>query len=154
VKTLSAIFNNRYVVCIVKWALGLIFIVSALGKIVDPQSFADNVAAYRLLPIHIVNIFAMILPWVELLVGFSLLNSVALRSGALLAAIMNVVFLAAAASAMARGLDVDCGCFTVAKSKVGWALIGRDTAFLAMAILVLLHRRRVAESSPLPPANC
>ncbi len=142
----APLLGNKYVVGVVRWALALIFIASALGKIVDPQAFADNVAGYRLLPLYAVNIFAMILPWVELMVGLSLLNSVAFRSGALLAALMNLVFLGAAASAMARGLDVDCGCFTIAKSKVGWELIGRDIAFLAMSLIVLLYRDRAHDT--------
>jgi uncharacterized membrane protein YphA (DoxX/SURF4 family) len=125
---------------VARWLLGAIFIVSALGKIVDPAGFADSIAAYRLLPLYTVNVFALILPWVELLVGFSLINGVAFQSAALIAAIMNVIFIAAVASAMARGLDIDCGCFTVAESKVGWEIIVRDVVFLAISLLVLFNR--------------
>jgi hypothetical protein len=73
------------------------------------------------------------------LVGLSLVNAVATRSGALLAVIMNLVFIGAAASAIARGLDIECGCITAVKSKVGWALIGRDLVFLALGLIALLH---------------
>ena len=138
-RTLARILTSKLAVSIARWLLGLIFIVSAIGKIADPAAFADNVAAFRLLPVHAVNIFAIALPWVELLVGLSLLNGVAFRSGALLAGIMNVVFVVAAATAVARGLDIECGCFTAAKSKVGWALIVRDVALLVLAIVALLH---------------
>ena len=134
------VINNRYLLTITRWALGLIFIASALGKIADPAVFADSIAAYRLLPIYAVNVFAMILPWVELLTGFSLIYKMSFRSGALLATIMNAVFIVAVISAMSRGLDIDCGCFTVAKSKVGWELIARDFIFLAMSLLVLFGR--------------
>jgi len=95
---MKALITNRYAVLIVRWLLGAVFIASALGKIMDPSGFADNVAAYRLLPIYSVNVFALVLPWVELLVGFSLINGVASRSGALLATIMNVVFIGSAAA--------------------------------------------------------
>ncbi len=92
------------------------------------------------MPFAAVNIVAIVMTWTEFLVGLSLLNGVAARSGALLAAAMNVVFIGAAASAMARGLDIECGCFTVAKSTVGWGLLGRDIVFLAMSLIVLCHR--------------
>jgi hypothetical protein len=36
---------------------------------------------------------------------------------------------------MVRGLDVECGCFTVARSTVGWGLIARDLVFLALALI-------------------
>lgn len=115
------------------------FIASALGKITDPAAFADSIVAYRLIPVHAVNVFAIILPWVELLVGLALVNGVASKSGALLAAVMNLVFIGAVASAMARGLDIDCGCITIVKSKAGWGVIGRDVAFVALALIVLLQ---------------
>lgn len=134
----ARVLTNRYLQTATRWLLGLIFIASALGKIADPAGFADSVAAYRLLPVQVVNVFALILPWVEALVGLSLLNGTPLGSAALLATILNVVFLAAVMSAMARGLDIDCGCFTVAKSKVGWELLLRDVVFLTMSLLVFL----------------
>ena len=139
-KALGGLLRTRQVETVARWLLGLVFVASSLGKIVDPAAFADNIAAYHLLPLAVVNVIAIVMTWTELLVGLSLLNGVAARSGALLAAAMNVVFIVAAASGMARGLDIECGCFSVAKSTVGWGLIGRDIVFLAMALLVLFHR--------------
>jgi uncharacterized membrane protein YphA (DoxX/SURF4 family) len=122
-----------------RWLLGLVFITSALGKIANPAQFADDVAAYRLLPLYMVNLFAITLPWVELLCGLSLINGFALRSGALLVGLLNIMFITASATAMARGLDIECGCLTVARSKVGWGLIARGLVFLTLALLVLLR---------------
>lgn len=150
----SDVFLNRFVVTGARWLLGLIFLVSSLGKIADPGAFADDIAAYRLVPFGAINVVAIVMLWTEFLVGLSLLNGVAYRSGALLAALMNVVFILAASSAMARGLDIECGCFTVAKSTVGWGLIGRDLLFLAMSLIVLLqrepHQVRDSAITPLP----
>jgi len=42
--------THSYVVLIARWVLGLLFIASALGKILDPAAFADNIAAYRMMP--------------------------------------------------------------------------------------------------------
>lgn len=112
------------------------FLASAVGKIADPASFADSVAAYRILPNFLINPFAMVLPWVEVFIGLSLINGVAVSGGALLAIALNFVFLVAVASAMARGLDIECGCFTVAKSKVGWELMARDLILLGMSLML------------------
>ncbi len=141
-KALVWIISDRHVAFIGRWLLGLVFIASALGKIVDPAAFADNVAAYRLLPVQFVNLFAMVMPWLELLVGLSLINRVGFRSGALLAVILDIVFIGAASSAIARGLDIECGCITIARSKVGWSLIIRDAVLLVLATMVLLHSDR------------
>lgn len=132
--------TNHYAALAARWVLGLVFIVFSLGKIVDTATFADSIAAYRLLPLAVVNVVALVMAWTEFLVGISLLNGVAYRSGALLAALMNVVFILAVGSAMARGLSIECGCFTVARETVGWGLLVRDTVFLALAIVVLRNR--------------
>src|SRR6185503_15591900 len=44
--------------------LGLIFVVAALPKIVDPPSFAHMVYYYRILPGGLINISAIVTPWV------------------------------------------------------------------------------------------
>ena len=51
---------------------------------------------------------------------------------------LNVMFIFATASAMARGLDIECGCATLASTaKVGWELICRDSILLIASLLVL-----------------
>lgn len=134
-KRTAGISTPRIAVTAARWLLGIVFTVSALGKIADPSAFATNVAAYRIVPSQLINLFAIVMPWVELLTGLSLLNGMLSRGAALLAAVMNVVFVGAAISAIARGLDISCGCFTAAESTVGWGLIGRDLILLAMAIV-------------------
>jgi len=113
-------------------------LVSAVGKIADPAGFAESVAAYRILPNFLINPFAMVLPWVEVFVGLSLINRISVSGSALLAIVLSFVFLVAVISAMARGLDIECGCFTVAKSKVGWELIARDLILLGMSLVLFL----------------
>ena len=136
---IAGLMQHRRVVWCVRWALGIVFIVSALGKIADPGAFAGEIAAYRLLPAHVVNLFAIAMPWVELLVGLSLVNAIAPKSGALLAGLMGLVFVVAVASAMARGLNIECGCISVVKSKVGWKHIGADVLLVALSAVVLMQ---------------
>ena len=139
VSAIVGLMQHPRVVWCVRWALGILFIVSALGKIADPGAFAGEIADYRLLPVHAVNMFAIAMPWVELLVGLSLVNAIAPRSGALLAGLMGLVFIVAVASAMARGLNIECGCISVVKSKVGWKHIGLDALLVALSAVVLMQ---------------
>jgi len=132
------VLTNRTALAVVRWLVGLVFLVSAVGKIADPAGFAESVAAYRILPNFLINPFAMVLPWVEVFVGLSLINRISVSGSALLAIVLSFVFLVAVISAMARGLDIECGCFTVAKSKVGWELIARDLILLGMSLVLFL----------------
>ena len=138
---LSVTVSNRVIVVLCRFLLAAIFIYAAVGKIIRPSEFADSVAGFRILPISLVNIFAIALPWIEVVCGLSLITGVLLRSGGLMLAGLNVVFIAAAASAMARGLNIECGCFTLSRAHdtVGWSLIARDLGFLLMCVPIVLH---------------
>jgi uncharacterized membrane protein YphA (DoxX/SURF4 family) len=130
---------NRYLTLLCRVILAAVFIFAALGKIGDPQEFSDAIVAFRILPITSVNVFAIVLPWVELLVGLSLASGTQLRQSAFLSVLLNLMFIIAAGSAMARGLDIKCGCFTLSKShaSVGWSLIARDIVLILIAIQIL-----------------
>lgn len=119
-----------------------VFICAGIGKILKPGEFADAVAAFKILPIALVNIFAIVLPWVELLSGLALLHRASSRHGALMMIGLNLMFMVAVASAMTRGLDIECGCFTLshAHSKVGWGLLARDGGLLLLCLPIMLCR--------------
>jgi len=121
---------------ICRFVLAAVFIYAAVEKISDPARFSDAVAGFRILPLWSVNIFAIILPWMELLAGLSLIPGVTFRSSALLLIGLSIMFIGAVGSAMVRGLDVECGCFTLshAHSRVGWGLIGRDMLLLCLML--------------------
>lgn len=140
---LSWILSSRAIVVVCRLVLAAIFIYAAAGKIVNPSEFADSVAGFRILPISVINLVAIVLPWIELVSGLCLITGVFVSSAGLLLAGMNVVFIAAAASAMARGLSIECGCFTLSRAQdtVGWSLIGRDVVFLLLCLPIVLHRQ-------------
>jgi len=135
--------SSRVVIVACRLLLALIFIYAAVGKVIKPSEFADSVAGFRILPISTVNLIAIVLPWVELACGLSLITGLFIKSGAVLLAGLNIVFIAAAASAMARGLSINCGCFTLshAHDTVGWNLIARDIGFLLLCLPIALYRR-------------
>ena len=67
----------------VQIALGAIFVAAALPKIADPPSFAHMIYNYRILPGGLINISALVMPWVELLAGLALILGVWVASRAL-----------------------------------------------------------------------
>ncbi len=135
---------------ICRLVLGVVFIISALGKLLDPQDFAHATAAFRILPVQTVNLFAMIMPWVEMICGALLIVNRKVPAAALILAGLNAMFIVAIVSAMARGLDIDCGCFSLlAKEKAGLSiwLIVRDLVFLALCLPLLAPLRTARRSS-------
>jgi putative oxidoreductase len=148
-RPLSELLSHPWLTVRVQIALGAIFVVAALPKVIDPPSFAHMIYNYRLVPGAAVNAFALVIPWVELLAGLALILGVWPREAAALAGFLLLVFIAAIGFNFVRGHAVDCGCFDVhsaGKSReellneMRWVLI-RDAAMLLLVAQVLLAPR-------------
>ena len=139
----------------VQIALGAIFLVAALPKITDPPSFAHMIYNYRLVPGALVNLMALVMPWVEILAGLALILGVWRREAATLCGLLILVFLAAIGVNLARGHAVDCGCFDVhAAGKTRdeqlsdmRGVLVRDVAMLLMVAQVLIATRKSSGSA-------
>jgi uncharacterized membrane protein YphA (DoxX/SURF4 family) len=127
-----------YLPLMIRISLGGIFIYSGGLKIADPVAFAGNVAAYQILPYFACYLVAATLPWIEGITGVLLVGGWKTRSATILVIILDLVFMAAIISAMARGLDIDCGCFRQGGPKTPpWQALVRDVGLLVMAVTVL-----------------
>jgi len=132
---------NRYLsifALIFRIALGITFIYASFDKISHPAEFAKIIHNYRILPGYLINIFAIALPWIELISGLFLVVGF-LRGGALSIIIsLLIVFMIAIGINIIRGVNLSCGCFTVsemAKSN-SWSTFIRDTWLFAMALFI------------------
>lgn len=141
--------------------LGIVFMVSGADKLGALRTFGKSIAAYQILPEEISNIVALLFVWTEILVGIFLFIGVAVRGSSLVTGGMLVLFLIAIISAIARGLDIDCGCFAGKPEPVGIKKILEDLGLLAAAVFliyfprsyfsidqVLLREARAERSSP------
>jgi len=150
---------------VVSIGLGAVFIYASLDKIAHPQDFAKIVYRYRLagptaaLGVVPANLFAVLLPWLEAVIGVLLVTGLWRREAAAITAALLVMFLIAVGYVMWQGIDVEhCGCFTVGGEgrSAGWTLIASDLGLLAVSLYVLLVRPRTAASAsaaePLPAA--
>ena len=125
--------------------LAAIFLFACWHKILDPAAFALDIATYQILPLGLVNPLAIVLPWVELAAGLMLLLGFRTRAAALLVAGMMVMFTVAIAIAVAKGLDMSCGCFASqasAEDPISWRTVLRDLSWLLLAAYVLIFDRR------------
>ncbi len=126
--------------------LGVIFLYAGLVKGSDPQGFALSIYNYQILPGWMVTPAGILLPWVEVMVGASLLLGFLAGGGSLMASGLLAVFAIALLFNLARGLDIACGCFSTAETE-GAATslyVLRDLALLAMGLHVFFLDRGVA----------
>ncbi|GIH07882.1 hypothetical protein Rhe02_59490 [Rhizocola hellebori] len=124
--------------------LGAAFLAAGAIKVTDLAASARAVNAYQLMPWEMAQFVGVVQPVLEIGVGLLLLAGLATRLAASLAALAMVAFIAGIASAWARGLSIDCGCFSRGGTlpvgqnpNYAWD-IARDVALLALAIYLVV----------------
>ena len=128
--------------------LGGVFIWAGAVKALDVPAFAGQVAAYQLLPYVWNYAVAATLPYVELLAGALLLVNLRVKPAALLLAALNALFIVVLASVLARGLNIDCGCFGPDAGTTPLQALGRDLLLLALAVVIYRQQERYATVPP------
>jgi uncharacterized membrane protein YphA (DoxX/SURF4 family) len=120
--------------------LGMVFILASLYKIAEPAEFALSIATYGILPLELINLMAICLPWIEVIVGFTLIVGFWTRASALVIAGMMIMFMVALVIALAKGLSLSCGCFASAEAgdEISYLTLIRDTVWLLAAGYVLV----------------
>jgi len=130
---------------VVRLGLGCMFLYSSLPKIRQPYDFLSNVYNFELVGPKLGLLTAMTLPWVELLVGICLIGGIFV-SGALLVSIgMGAMFSFVIGSALYRGLNISCGCFSASSiEQIGYTTLIRACVImlLSMAVYIATVTRR------------
>lgn len=117
--------------------VGLVFIASgALKASKPPEEFAVVIDSYGLVSPGLSLSLAAFLPWIELLLGWSLLLGYFTREAAAAVFGLTIVFLGALGSIMARGIPLpNCGCFGGAVHLPIWASMLLDAVLAGLSYL-------------------
>jgi uncharacterized membrane protein YphA (DoxX/SURF4 family) len=127
--------------------LAAVWLVAGATKVGDLAASGRAVSAYRLMPYEAAKVVGAVQPFLEIALGLLLLAGVAVRLSAGISAVLLVIFVAGIASAWARGLQIDCGCFSQGGELGTGQLptygreILRDTGFLVLAAILLWRPR-------------
>jgi uncharacterized membrane protein YphA (DoxX/SURF4 family) len=122
--------------------LGAVWLVAGASKITDLDASVRAVRAYRLLPETAAQVVGAGLPGVELLLGVLLVAGAGVRAAAVVSAVLMFAFVVGIASAWARGLRIDCGCFgsggelAAGQDPAYGVELVRDAALTALALLL------------------
>ena len=119
-----------------RWGLGLLFLISGLLKIGHTFEFLQVLAAYKLLPSGAEYYLAVLVPRLEIAIGLLLLAGLFTRVAASAAFLMSAGFAVFVSSALYRGLDIECGCFS-GSTKVSAFHLALDLLMVGCSLLVL-----------------
>lgn len=136
--------------------LGGVFIFASIDKIIHPAAFAEAVYNYQILPDTLITLTAMILPWLELILGIFLVLGLWLPGAVLLNNLLLVTFFGALVFNLSRGLDIHCGCFSTSQQSPSLCMclyVIRDGIFFLLGLYLLSHiilrkRRAFAATKP------
>jgi len=129
--------KNKTLLVIFRLVLGGLFVYAGVVKVLDPLDFAQNIRNYRLVGQSLSFMAAVVLPWLEILAGVALAAGIWKRASALIITGLLVFFILLTLVTIARGLDVECGCFGALSRKSGFGVILEDLGMLFMGLCLL-----------------
>jgi len=130
--------GNRYLVLACRWILGLIFLLSSIGKLVDLQGSVDAVYGFNVFPLAFAHFAGLVVPFIEGPMALALLFGVMTRLASLGASIMSVAFFLVKAHVLfIQGRQIDCGCFGALMSTMASVTIYMDIPMLLMGLVII-----------------
>ena len=143
---MKSLLNNKKLLYVSRLVLGIIFIGASFDKIIDPRSFSSLIDNYHITPVVLNNLAALFIPWLELVVGICLIRGVYINGASFIVSSLLVFFIFILVQALVRGINLDCGCFSLSSSNLDESelklnmlrRIFEDILFLGIAIFVNL----------------
>ncbi len=122
--------------------LSLVFFASSIPKLRHPRGFMLTVMDYHILPASLARVYARLLPNLELLIALVLLTGADTQLASELAALLLLSFIVGVGTNVAKGRELDCGCFgRTGGRRVGRLLLLEDVALLVASITLAVLSR-------------
>lgn len=136
------VIDNDLLTLVSRLIVGGMFIYAALYKIIEPGSFAKSIWYYHLIPGDLINLMAIVLPWLEIIAGVALIMGIFYRGAVLWVNLMMVVFIIALITTISRGINIDCGCFKAASSGThsAWNALLFDLGAMILCVQLWLSK--------------
>ena len=128
----------NYAILGIRLVVGGIFIYAGIMKALDPMHFQGDIHNYKMLPRILEVLFALWLPWIEIVCGLCVLIKKLYLGAIATLLILSANFFVAIAQAWYRGLNINCGCFGADTGPSNYPLHLAGLALLAAALLFVL----------------
>lgn len=126
-----------------------IFIYAGIMKLLDFSAFPEEISRYHIIPADLVLYVATYLVFFEIFAAIALLIPTFRVCGAWCMFFLMAVFCVAIIFALARGIDITCGCFGSNSSGFfgkGFAFLFRDLLLLIMTIRLVCFAHSLEKS--------
>jgi uncharacterized membrane protein YphA (DoxX/SURF4 family) len=145
---MKKLLTNKTLIFLMQVFLGGVFLYACFDKIANPAAFAKAVNNYRIIPESLINLMAIYLPWLELFAGTFLIFGKFVKGSVTIINAMLIVFIIAISIALARGLDISCGCFSTAGGhRIGFLKLLEDLIYLAIGVIIYWNAMRKSKAT-------
>tara|TARA_Y100001970_G_scaffold233788_1_gene291633 strand:+ start:993 stop:1445 length:453 start_codon:yes stop_codon:yes gene_type:complete len=139
---------NKYFIVSLRLILGTVFLWASFDKILDPASFAKNISNYHVVPFGLENTIAIILPWLEFLIGTGMILGIMVDGSIMISSFLLLIFNILITQAIIRGFNIECGCGLKEGQMVGVGKILENFALLGMAYILAIKKENYFELFP------
>ena len=133
---IEQMIKSEYLAFALRVYLGYFFIYASLSKIPYPAQFAEAIAEYRLIPYMLLNLGAVILPWIELVAGLFLIIGFKSRSSIIVIGLLLIMFDVMILINMYQGSPINCGCYDVVGEPIGWKKVLENMLMLVFSVQI------------------
>ena len=138
---MEKIFKEKIVrggVILLRIGFGLLLCFAAIDKIRHPLQFAGNVENYRVVNADLSLWAAVFIPYLEVITGLLLIAGIWIDAASMINMLFMCLFFVLVTQAYARGLDINCGCFSTGEEGESIGLLKIITNLLYMITSILL----------------
>lgn len=141
---LKRLFDNKWLILVLRLALGGIFITSSISKLQAQAAFTDAVLNYELLPHSLADLYASAIPWAELFIGCALVLGIFSFFASALSIPLTASFAIANIYSFFHPVGETCGeCFGTLLLLSHPVALTIDIVMLLMAGLLVFHRKEL-----------
>jgi uncharacterized membrane protein YphA (DoxX/SURF4 family)/thiol-disulfide isomerase/thioredoxin len=134
------VVQNRWLLLGSRLVLGGIFIAASITKLQDQSGFVDDVVRYGILPDILAQLYGIIVPWLELLIGCSLILGIFSRLASAVSIPLIISFIVASSYRLVNPVEGGCGCFGEVITLSYPVSLTLDAVMLLSALLLLLSK--------------
>lgn len=136
---IKRIFKNKKIIIFFRVLTGLVFIVSAMGKIMDLPQFGRIIYSYSVVPDSWVAVLAIIIPYLELSLGIMLILDLYSGIAGFIGFILIFFFTLISMYRYINGDVSDCGCFGKLIQRDNDLTLLAENLVLMTALYFIIH---------------
>ena len=133
---IKRVMTSEYLSFALRLYLGCFFIYASLSKIPHPAQFAEAIANYQLIPYIVLNLGAVILPWIELVCGLFLIIGFKSKPSAIVIGLLLIMFDVMILINMYQGAPITCGCYDTVGEPIGWKKTLENALMLVFSVQI------------------